>query len=527
MRPPLGFTYDANGQMVLDPDQQIQNIVRALFDTFRQTGSAMRVVRHFSAEGLRWPRRINTGPRRGEVVWGSLEHSRVLGILHNPRYAGAFVYGRTRQRKIVIGDQVRYRRLKQEEWTVFLPNVHPGYISWDEFEANQARLIENAHGYGASRRKSPAREGAALLQGLVLCGVCGLRMTVRYHTTHGRPIPDYVCQRRGIQTAQPRCQTLPGDRIDDAVAALVLKAVNPASLDVALEVFEELRRRQAEVDRLKRVQVDRACQEAELAQRQYLLARPENRLVVDNLERQWNERLLGLRHAEDEYARWSKSQQEPLTAQDRERIQELASDLPRVWNDPRTPTRDRKRMLRLLIEDVTLVRSETIQIHIRWKGGATASIQQPLPVRLPDLVRTPVAIVEQVRALATEQTDVQIAQTLNGRCLRSGRNHPFTRVIVRHIRATYGIRSYRDHLRSQGWLTAPEIATQMDVHHTTAKRFAAEGVLRAVRADDRGQVLFEPPTGSLPQARPGKRFRDRRRYPQLASKVTNEMQYEA
>lgn len=527
MRPPLGFAYDPQGQMILDPDQQIQGAVRALFETFRRTGSAMRVVRHFSTEGIRWPRRITTGPRAGEIVWGPLDHSRVLGILHNPRYTGAFVYGRTRQRKTVIGDQVRYRRLKQEEWIVFLPNVHEGYISWEEFESNQAKLIGNAHGYGADRRKSPARDGAALLQGLVLCGVCGLRMTVRYHTTHGRPIPDYVCQRRGIQTAQPLCQRLPGDRIDDAVAAVVLKAVNPASLDVALEVFEELRRRQAEVDRLRRAQVDRAREEAELAQRQYMLARPENRLVVDSLERQWNEKLSSLRQVEDEYARWSKNHQRPVTEQDQERIRKLVSDLPRVWNDPRTPVRDRKRMLRLLIEDVTLVRSETIQIHIRWKGGATTSIQQPLPVLLPDQVRTPVAIVEQVRALATEQTDAQIARTLNARWLRSGRNHSFTRVIVRHIRTTYGICSYMDHLRSQGWLTAPEIATQLSVHFTTAKRFAAEGVLHAVRVDDRGQILFEPPGGPLPQAHPGKRFRDRRRYPQLASKVTNEVQYEA
>jgi DNA invertase Pin-like site-specific DNA recombinase len=527
MRPPLGFAYDGNGRMILDPDQEIQGVVHAVFETFRRTGSALRVVRHFSAEGLHWPRRIRTGPRAGEIVWGPLDHSRVLGILHNPRYAGAFVYGRTRQRKTVIGNQVRYRRLKRDKWTVFLPNVHPGYLSWDEFEANQARLIDNAHGYGADRRKSPARDGAALLQGLVLCGVCGLRMTVRYHTTHGRPIPDYVCQRRSIQTARPVCQSLPGDRIDDAVAALVIQAVNPASLDVALEVFEELRRRQAEVDGLKRATVDRACEEAELAQRQYLLARPENRLVVDNLERQWNERLLALRQAEEEYARWNKNQQGPVRAEDQERIRELVSDLPRVWNDPRTPARDRKRMLRLLIEDVTLIRSETLQVHIRWRGGATTSIDEPLPVRLPDQVRTPAAIVENVRALATAQTDAQIARTLNARWLRSGRNNPFTRLIVRHIRTTYGIRSYLDHLRSQGWLTAPEIAAQMGVHPATAKRFAAEGVLQAVRADDAGQILFEPPTGPLPQARPGKRFRDRRRFPQLPSNVTNEVQYEA
>jgi DNA invertase Pin-like site-specific DNA recombinase len=527
MKLPIGFVYDSNGRVVFDPDQQVQRAVRLLFETFRQTGSAMRVVHHFRTEGLLWPRRIASGVRAGELLWGPLDHSRVLGILHNPRYTGAFVYGRTRQRKVVVGGQVRYRRLKREEWSVFLPNMHSGYISWEEFESNQAKLLANANGYGEDRRKSPPREGAALLQGLVICGVCGLRMTVRYHTGHGHLVPNYVCQRRGIQTAQPLCQQLSGTQIDQAVTELVLKGVNPASLEVALEVFEELRARQAEVDRLRRAQVERAREEAELAQRQYLLARPENRLVVDTLERQWNEKLTSLAQAEEEYARMSKSQPAALTDADRNRIHALACDLPRVWNDPRTSARDRKRMLRLLIEDVTLVKKRNIQIHIRWKAGATTSLERPLPLSAPDLVRTPVETVELIRALATEQTDAQIARTLNARSLRTGRKHAFTRLIVRHIRNAYGIRSYVQHLRSHGWLTAPEIAVQIGVHFRTARRFATEGVLHAVHADDRGLVLFEPVTGPLPQAHPGKRFRDRRRYPQLASNMTNEVQYEA
>jgi hypothetical protein len=323
------------------------------------------------------------------------------------------------------------------------------------------------------------------------------------------------------------CQRLPGAQVDQAVTELVLQAVTPASLEVALEVFEELRARQAEVDRMRRAQVERAREEAELAQRQYLLARPENRLVVDNLERQWNEKLMSLARTEEEYACMSKSQPSALTEEDRDRIHALASDLPRVWNDPRTPARDRKRMLRLLIEDVTLVKNHKIQIHIRWKAGATTSLERPLPLSAPDLVRTPAEIVELIRALATEQTDAQIARTLNARWLRTGRKHSFTRLIVRHIRSKYGISSYVQHLRNQGWLTVPEMAVQMKVHSSTAKRFAREGVLRAVRADDSGLMLFEPTDGPLPQAQPGKRFRDRRRYPQLAFKTPNEVQYEA
>jgi hypothetical protein len=179
--------------------------------------------------------------------------------------------------------------------------------------------------------------------------------------------------------------------------------------------------------------------------------------------------------------------------------------------------RERKRMLRLLIEDVTLLRGDrTIQIQIRWKGGASTTLERPRPLGAADLRRTPPAIVEMIRALATEQTDRQIADTLNARWLRSGTGQSFTRLRVRAIREAYGIPSLAAHLRAAGWLTSTEIATQLGVHRTTAQRFACEGVLHGRRADDVGRILFEPPVGPLPRAHPGKRFRDRRRYPQCA-----------
>jgi hypothetical protein len=184
-------------------------------------------------------------------------------------------------------------------------------------------------------------------------------------------------------------------------------------------------------------------------------------------------------------------------------------------------------MLRLLIEDVTLTREKMIQIQILWKGGATSSLEQPLPLSAPDLVRTPAETVEQVRALATEQTDGQIAGTLNARWLRSPKGKPFTRLLIKHLRGAYGIQSYAEHLRAHGWRTAHEIAAQIGVHFTTAKRFAAQGLLRAARADDRGELLFEPPAGELPKAQPGKRLKDRRHYPQLAPYRPKEVQYEA
>ena len=527
LRPPIGFIYDGQQHMVLDPDEQIQRTVRLVFETFRRSGSGEGVVRHFAAEGVLFPRRLATGPRAGEVVFVPLEHSRVLQLLHNPRYTGAYVYGRTRQRKVVTGASTRYRRLPREEWKVFIPNAHPGYISWEEFESNQAKLRANAAGYGWDRRKSPPREGVALLQGMVVCGRCGRRMRVRYHTRNGRLIPTYACVRDAIQKSEPACQIILGTDIDETVSRAVLEAVTPAAVDLALEVFEELRARKAEVDQLHRAQVERARQEAELAQRQYMLVRPENRLVADTLERQWNDKLRRLEEAEQEYSRMSKTDAHVVSSQDRQRIQSLVTDLPRVWNDARTPFRERKRMLRLLVEDVTLVREDEIRIQIRWKGGATTQMERPLPLRAPDLRRTPAAIVELVRSLATEQTDAQIAHTLNARWLRTGTGMPFSRIGVKRVRGAYRIESLAEHLRRVGWLSTTEIASLLHVHPSTAKRFALEGVVRAIRADDSGRILYEPLHGPLPRAHGGKRFRDRRVYPKLATHKRNGVQSDA
>lgn len=202
-------------------------------------------------------------------------------------------------------------------------------------------------------------------------------MTVRYTLRRGHPVPDYLCQRRGIERAQSPCQVILGTGLDEAITDIVLEALTPAALDVALEVFNELRARKAEVDRLRRAQVERAREEAELAQRQFMLVRPEHRLVADSLERAWNEKLAELAQAEEDYRRATQEDKPEPSVEERERIYALVTDLPRMWHDPHSSMRERKRMLRLLIEDVTLLRSRVLQIQIRWKGGAEYTIMPP------------------------------------------------------------------------------------------------------------------------------------------------------
>ena len=323
MRPPIGYAYDANACMVFDPDGQIQQAVRLVFETFRRTGSALGTVRAFRQEGLLFPRRLYSGARKGDVLWGKLEHCHVLRLLHNPRYAGVFIYGRTRCRKTIDGETLVHR-LPREQWHAFVADAHPAYVSWEEYERNQRRLQENGHAQGSERDKSPAREGPALLQGLIVCGRCGRRMTVRYHWRRGGLAPDYVCQRKGIENAEPICQRVSGAEVDRFVGNLLVEFINPITLDVALAVQQELQAQLEQGDRLRGQQVERARYEAELAQRRYMRVDPDNRLVADSLEADWNQKLKLLADTQQECER--------LRERDRMRI----SDGKPFCNWPRT-----------------------------------------------------------------------------------------------------------------------------------------------------------------------------------------------
>jgi DNA invertase Pin-like site-specific DNA recombinase len=223
---PVGLVYDPAERVVLDPDIGVQQAIRQLFAAFARTGSARAVVKAFNEEGLRFPARVRTGPRKGELAWMPLRHWRVLRTLHNPRYAGAFFYGRHRWHPGPDGTATM-TLLPREQWIALIPDAHAGYITWEQFEANQQQLLACAQAYGTQRTAGPAREGPALLQGLAVCGRCGRRMTVRYHTRRGVEVPDYTCISQAIQAGAGRCQTVPGAGVDAAIGKLLLETITP------------------------------------------------------------------------------------------------------------------------------------------------------------------------------------------------------------------------------------------------------------------------------------------------------------
>ncbi len=489
---PVGLLYDAAGRVVLDPDLGVQQAVRTFFATFRRTGSATGTVRSFREQGLLFPRRLTTGPHKGEVVWGQLLHSRALRVLKNPRYTGAFVYGRSRGRRLPGGKEHR-RPLPRDEWHTLILGAHPGYLSWEEYEANLARLRENAQANGAERRRSPPREGPALLQGLAVCGRCGERMTVRYHLRHGEPAPEYVCQREGIERGGPPCQRLVGAEIDRAVGELLVQTVTPLALEVALAVQEELEARAAEADQLRLRQVERARYEAELAQRRYLQVHPDNRLVADSLEADWNHKLRALAQAQEEYERRREADGRVLAEERRAEILALATDFARLWRDPDVPQRERKRMLRLLVEDVTLLRTDEVVAHVRFRGGAGKTLHLPLPLSAAQLRKVDPAVVAEVDRLLECHTGAEIVDILNESGLRPGVAERFSLKILYTLRRTYGLDDRYTRLRRRGLFTLEEISELLGADPGTVKMWARTGHVRSEVYNDKGQRLYERP----------------------------------
>ena len=489
---PIGLVYDPAGHVALDPDTGVRQALTHLFAAFAVTGSARAVVKAFNEANLAFPNRHHSGPRSGELYFKPLGHDQVLKILHNPRYAGAYCYGRRRHHTDIDGVHHATTR-PREDWTVFLPDAHPGYLTLAAFDANQARLAANAAAHAADRKAGPPREGPALLQGIAVCGKCGRRMTIRYNTrANGELIPDYICQADGIANGTKICQHMQGHTLDTAVAGLAIQTLTPLALEVALTVSGELAASAAQADQLRATCIQRAQHAADAARRRYLAVDPANRLVADTLEADWNHRLRELADAQDDYDR-AKSDTHQLDEATRARIHALAADFPALWNNPATPMRERKRLIRLLVTDVTLNRGpHHITAGVRLPGGQHHTLTIPIPMAGWHKTRTPEATLAVLDELLTTHTNSQAAATMNAAGLTDGAGKPFTPDRVRYHCYFYKIPTLAQRCKAAGMLTLDQIATDLAIHPFTAKRWHQLGLITGVTTDDRGSALFHP-----------------------------------
>jgi DNA invertase Pin-like site-specific DNA recombinase len=464
---PVGFVHDEGGNIVFDPDSQVQHVVRFLFDSFHQTGSAYGVVHRFSKAGLQFPKRAYGGVWNGRLIWGRLTGSRVLGVLKNPVYAGAYVHGRYQSVKEITPDGVLRSRVKKmpiSDWTVLIKDHHEGYISWEEFMQNKQLLEHNRTNANETLIGGAAREGSALLQGLLLCAHCGRRITVRYKGNGGL-YPTYECNwRRREALSSHACLHLRCDLADEPIIRRVFEVIRPKQIEIAIKAMEELQRRQDSIDTQWRMKIERAQYEAHLAQRRYEEVDPSNRLVAATLESRWNEALTKLEEIKEAFSKHQSQKGIPVTEEQKAELRALARDLPRLWKAPTTKAKDRKRILRLLIKDITVEKLPTpkqVILHVRWQGGALEDIPVIVPPNRADQIRYPEEIVERVSAMAREYTDAQIASVFNQENIKSAKGGIFTPSIIRWIR--YKHRILKPDLKRPNELTVSEVAKKFAI----------------------------------------------------------------
>ena len=499
---PTGFAYDEAGEVALDPDSQVRETIAYFFETFSRVGSASQTVKVFRKEGLCFPSRIRN---RAPTIFQPLTISTAIRTLHNPRYAGAYVYGRRQYRRAVDGKK-QLRNRERNDWLACIPNAHPGYIAWEQFQQNLDTLQTNGRGYEVARA-SPPREGTALLQGRAVCGRCGRHLRVRYAARRGRLEAWYICDRAHGSRGEPSCQSIAGAPIDKAIGKLIADRMTPAVVELALEIRREIEARHDEADRLRRRAVERAQIDTDLAQRRFMLVDPANRLVADTLEREWNDKLRALANAQEERERGQQEDQFALDGAIRDRLIAMTSDFEALWSDPSLPNRERKRLLAYIIEDVTLGKlavEGTTRIHVRFKGGRTETLTTENPKSSAQQVKTQQTVIKLVDQLLDDHVYSEIADILNQKAIRPGgsarRDHAdarFTDLRVAYLAHQYGLRSRYDRLRDRGMLTKTEIAVRLRICESTVKRWAEHGLV-ARHAYSGQAYLYETPGPNPP-----------------------------
>ena len=477
---PVGLDRDDDDRIVLCPDEQVRHAIERVIGLWRQLGSARQVVLELISEGQALPRRT-IGQRR--IRWVRASYSAVHDFLTNPAYAGAFVYGRQRQvKRVDEHGEVRVSRvaLPIEEWSVCLPDHHPGYVSWDEYLATRARLRANVNPRGEGG--GAAREGSALLQGLVRCGRCGRKMQVAYSGIGGK-VRRYACSRgRDMHATGKACQTVGGARLEKMVTGAFLEAAAPAGIAATAGAIRELEEQHEQRLAGQRLAVERAQYEADRAQRKYDACEPENRLVARTLERALEAALVDLERERGKLAQLERARPLPLTDHEREALVALARELPRVWAAATTSDRDRKELLRTLIGEVIVTADHDkhrAAVEVQWQGGARTELSFPLkvPGRLDGRVAEDT--LELIRRLAVHHCDREIAGILSRQGRLTGTGLPFTEGRVRGIRRHASIPAARPPDPNSELLSIERAAEELGVSVHTIRRWINTGLLPA------------------------------------------------
>ncbi|HET6662171.1 MAG TPA: recombinase family protein [Rubrobacter sp.] len=412
---PVGYARKPSGEVVLDPDEQVRQVVRLVFRKFEELGTLHALLRYLVSNGIHLGVRVREGAGKGELRWRKPNRMTLQNMLKNPIYAGVYAYGKRQvdPRKKRPGKPSTGRVvLDRGRWHAFIEESFPAYISLEQYETNLRRLAANR---ARAEERGAVRHGPSLLQGLLICGKCAHRMQVRYGGAN--KLHTYTCSRLATDYAEGYCHYLPGAPLDEFVGGWVLKALEPAALELSLEASEYLEKEREELDGLWRKRLERASYEAERAGRHYRLIEPENRLVARQLAREWEEKLEAQRQLQEDYRRFVAEQPRPLSEAERENIRRLAKDIPALWHSPQTTTAERKEIVRQIVERVVVENegnSERLRVSIEWVGGSETEGVVIRPVSKMERLSYYPELCERVRELvAQEMSTKEIAETLN------------------------------------------------------------------------------------------------------------------
>jgi DNA invertase Pin-like site-specific DNA recombinase len=462
---PTGLVRLPTGRVIKDPDQQVQRTLALVFERFGTLGSVQRVVRSLHADAILLPRRQTGGLQAGEMLWRLPSASAVRAMLHNPAYAGAFAYGRKGPAPELRAGRPHIIHRPLEEWTALRHDVYPAYIDWETYMANQERLANNRYHF-ARRAQGAPRSGAGLLAGLAVCGRCGHQMQVRY-----KPALRYLCVARRESHALDSCLHLDGRSIEAAVVAAFFEAIQPAELDLLDEALASVEAERSQRAQHHADQIKRAEYEARLAEKQYRLVDPENRLVAAELEHRWELALRALAEARDVAQRFAQMPVAPvLDPALRRQLHDVGAHLPALWASGRLRPEQQKELLRSLIRRVVLTRPEpeTVEVTIVWVSGALSRLSVRPPLNRSVNLREYAQIVARVGELSAQgYTDREIAQRLSADGLHSAHRVALPLSLVRAIRAAQGYRSFYAQLREEGYIdgywTVGGLARQLGV----------------------------------------------------------------
>ena len=487
---PVGYVYDEAGNVVKDPNVEVQAAVAMFFATFRQCGSATSMVAHYRKNGYKIPRNPANGFGCKELVWVDLSSTRALDILHNPAFAGIYAYGQRQTVPTIDGKKIRAKPV--DEWHVYISGHHEGYISEAEFKLNEGKLLMNNT---AKSAVPPTREGGALLQGICICGVCGMKMSVRYRGPSRGDVHYYACDDAAKHYGGEICQNIHGMAIDETVSNLVLDKLTPLAISNAIQVEKEVEQRKSESDGYFALKLERTQYEAALARKRYMNVDPANRLVAFELEKIWNQKISELAQSEEELRIHESTKGKDLAGARVSELMAIPENVKNLWNSNGVSAKDKKRILRCLVEDVTLTKvDQNISIGIHFKTGASAITGCKNPPMGYTTWTTPDKVLDIIRRESASRTRDEIASILNKEGCLSGRGCFITADRVGYIMREYSIPSLQDHLRNKGFLTAPEKAEQLNIATVTLHKMKNNGTLKCdyVKTSGKGDYMFAP-----------------------------------